>query len=482
VDVYLTYYDMEGEVEQLPSNSNNTAISTTPSEFQLVLQQYGPIEQWKTERINDFSNLFNAKRNFRAATFAADLSSWDLSNAEAMIDMFLDAEAIDFDVSKWDVTKGMRFNGMFDGATNFTGRGLENWNVQNGRFFQRMFRNTISLNSTLDLSGWNVRRAETMEGMFSGSNFGLSSNLCSWPYNKLYPTVLVTDMFVGSNCPDVSDPQLTQRATEPISFCQASCDVEYQQYFGDNQGRPNILFIMTDQQRYDAIQYVQNRMSSTHYDDSVLKIRTPNLDRLLQSGAFFENAYTQCAVCAPARTTIRTGCTIERTGIQHNDLITEYAKSSWFNQRVSSLKSIDHILVAELGYLSEYYGKWHVPDELMYSKDEDGRNLIHYNNFDYKQEEFFFSDDSDGRKNQRYLEYFNDVGTIDRDAINDGQQYDTYTGYPYDPITLDARKRRNSPTVSGACGTYWAVCIAFDERYVPHLVYHYIPKFDRARH
>jgi hypothetical protein len=196
----------------------------------------------------------------------------------------------------WNVAKGLRFNGMFDGASNFTGTGLENWNVQTGRYFQNMFRSTINLKSTLNLSSWNIRRAERMEGMFYGSNFGMSSNLCSWPYNKLYPTVVVTDMFVGSNCPDVIDPNLSQRAKQSISFCEASCDESYQQYYGNNQQeRPNILFIMTDQQRYDTIRYVQDELE--RYDGSV-KIETPNLDLLLQSGAYFENAYTQVSFSA----------------------------------------------------------------------------------------------------------------------------------------------------------------------------------------
>jgi hypothetical protein len=82
----------------------------------------------------------------------------------------------------------------------------------------------------------------------------------------------------------------------------------------------------------------------------------------------------------------------------------------------------------------------------MYGKKDEQRNLFHYNDFDYKNDEFFFLNDSDGRKNQRYLQHFDDLGLIDRDAINEGEQYDTYTGYPYIPITLDSRARKNSPT------------------------------------
>jgi arylsulfatase len=61
--------------------------------------------------------------------------------------------------------------------------------------------------------------------------------------------------------------------------------------------RPDILFIMTDQQRFDTIAALGN----SH-------IYTPNMDRLVRRGISFSNAYATCPVCIPARYTIRTGC------------------------------------------------------------------------------------------------------------------------------------------------------------------------------
>src|SRR5438445_682631 len=61
--------------------------------------------------------------------------------------------------------------------------------------------------------------------------------------------------------------------------------------------RPDILFIMTDQQRFDTIAALGN----SH-------IYTPNLDRLVRRGISFSNAYASCPICIPARYTIRTGC------------------------------------------------------------------------------------------------------------------------------------------------------------------------------
>jgi arylsulfatase len=60
--------------------------------------------------------------------------------------------------------------------------------------------------------------------------------------------------------------------------------------------RPNILFIMTDQQRWDSLGASGNAL-----------VRTPNLDRLAASGAYFTHAFVQSPVCVPSRISFFTG-------------------------------------------------------------------------------------------------------------------------------------------------------------------------------
>jgi choline-sulfatase len=71
--------------------------------------------------------------------------------------------------------------------------------------------------------------------------------------------------------------------------------------------QPNVLFIMTDQQRFDTIAALGNS-----------DIYTPNLDRLVKRGVTFTNAYSPCPVCVPARYAIRTGCEPPTTRIFQN--------------------------------------------------------------------------------------------------------------------------------------------------------------------
>ncbi len=61
--------------------------------------------------------------------------------------------------------------------------------------------------------------------------------------------------------------------------------------------QPNILYVMTDQQRFDTIAALGNP-----------HIYTPNLDRLVRRGLSFVNGYSTCPVCVAARYTVRTGC------------------------------------------------------------------------------------------------------------------------------------------------------------------------------
>ena len=60
--------------------------------------------------------------------------------------------------------------------------------------------------------------------------------------------------------------------------------------------RPNILWICTDQQRYDTIHALGNQY-----------IQTPNLDRLVETGTAFTHAYCQNPICTPSRGSFLTG-------------------------------------------------------------------------------------------------------------------------------------------------------------------------------
>ena len=67
------------------------------------------------------------------------------------------------------------------------------------------------------------------------------------------------------------------------------------------QEKPNIIFILTDDQRWDALGYAGNDI-----------IQTPEMDKLAQEGLYFRNAFVTTPICAASRASILTGM-YERT-------------------------------------------------------------------------------------------------------------------------------------------------------------------------
>jgi len=73
--------------------------------------------------------------------------------------------------------------------------------------------------------------------------------------------------------------------------------------------KPNVIFITTDQQRYDAV----GANGNPH-------IQTPTLDRMIANGVSLDNCYVQNAVCMPSRASIWTGRYPQNHGVTTNGI------------------------------------------------------------------------------------------------------------------------------------------------------------------
>ncbi|MGB6150505.1 MAG: sulfatase-like hydrolase/transferase [Pricia sp.] len=118
----------------------------------------------------------------------------------------------------------------------------------------------------------------------------------------------------------------------------------------DDRRKPNIIFILTDDQRFDALGYAGNQL-----------ISTPEMDQLAKEGTYFENALVTTPICAASRATILTGL-YERThnfNFQTGNIREEYMVESY------------PIILRKNGYKTGFYGKYGVRyDDLEKQFDE----------------------------------------------------------------------------------------------------------------
>jgi arylsulfatase A-like enzyme len=81
---------------------------------------------------------------------------------------------------------------------------------------------------------------------------------------------------------------------------------------------PNVLFVITDQQRADHAGFAGNQV-----------VRTPNLDALASRGTVFDNAWAANPVCMPNRSSIMTGRMPSAHGVIFNDRSLEWTANTF---------------------------------------------------------------------------------------------------------------------------------------------------------
>lgn len=104
------------------------------------------------------------------------------------------------------------------------------------------------------------------------------------------------------------------------------------------KSRPNILWYCTDQQRFDTI----GALGNTH-------VRTPHIDKLVESGVAFTHAYCQSPICTPSRSSFMTGMYPTRLHNTRNG-----------NDTFPDYPPLISKLIADAGYHCGMIGKFHL--------------------------------------------------------------------------------------------------------------------------
>lgn len=104
--------------------------------------------------------------------------------------------------------------------------------------------------------------------------------------------------------------------------------------------QPNIIFFLSDQQRWDTVGAYGQELPLT-----------PNLDRMAAEGVLFKNAYTCQPVCGPARACLQTGRYASEVGCHTNNTVLPVGAPTLAGN------------LSEGGYEVGYIGKWHLASD-----------------------------------------------------------------------------------------------------------------------
>lgn len=106
--------------------------------------------------------------------------------------------------------------------------------------------------------------------------------------------------------------------------------------------RPNIVFVLVDDQRWDTLGCAGHPF-----------LKTPNADRLAGEGAMFRNFFVTTPLCSPSRASFLTGQYVHRHGVVGN------GDSSELSHRLITWPRLLH----DAGYESAFMGKWHMGND-----------------------------------------------------------------------------------------------------------------------
>lgn len=132
--------------------------------------------------------------------------------------------------------------------------------------------------------------------------------------------------------------------------------------------RPNILFMIADDHRFDGIGAYGNPV-----------VRTPNLDRLAEDGMLFESIYTMggqtAALCVPSRASLLTGANVFRSTVAGSEVPLGETENPALWALNPDLPSLPETLRGE-GYRTYGIGKWHNGREAFARGFSGGTNIF----------------------------------------------------------------------------------------------------------
>ncbi|TFG28742.1 MAG: DUF4976 domain-containing protein [Promethearchaeota archaeon] len=206
--------------------------------------------------------------------------------------------------------------------------------------------------------------------------------------------------------------------------------------------KPNILFLFTDDQRFNTINVLGNK-----------EISTPNMDKLVRRGITFTNAHIPCgtsiAICMPSRAMLNTGRTLfhiqgagEQIPKEHTTIgqvlrekgYRTFGTGKWHNGKESFNRSFSDGAEIFFGGMTDH---WNVP---AFNYDPSGK----YDNICLITDNFFYSNETRKRNcdhihaGKHSSELVSDASIDFINNYEDDKSFYMYISYlaPHDPRTM----------------------------------------------
>ena len=172
------------------ATDNPNIVSTTLSnmfEGCVVLNGTSNFGGWDVSNVLSLSNMFFGCFDFTGG----GIENWDVGSCTNFQQMFFAAHVLAAPIGVWDMSSATNISGMFRSSNGFN-QDIDDWVVSNVQQFNHVFAGANSF--TQDLNSWDVGSATTCHAMFSGTYNG---NITSWTF-----TSTISDMswmFAGNN-------------------------------------------------------------------------------------------------------------------------------------------------------------------------------------------------------------------------------------------------------------------------------------------
>lgn len=122
-----------------------------------------------------------------------------------------------------------------------------------------------------------------------------------------------------------------------LTIIAASCNTKEKNESKTVEAKPNILLLLSDDHQADLINALGNPY-----------IKTPSLDKLVQEGTTFTQAFTETPTCVPSRASLLTGS----SSLTHNSFFPRYSGSG--NESLQKWPQT----MKDNGYTTFWTGKW----------------------------------------------------------------------------------------------------------------------------